>query len=264
MNIDFHTHGKLNKRIPFSKHYMDWQFQEAKTANLDAICLTEHFNTLGFLELYEYMDVHYEKRKDCYRSPCGIDIFPGMEVDIAQGGHTLLIGDKDSIVQMNQRLEAYKQKGSFIPFEDLVAMKNEYPVLFGAAHPFRMGSNIPTLKKEQMNHFDFFDLNGKDMAEMGSENQNRMEAFASYYHKPLLAGSDTHQSFQYGCIYNTFANKVETIKQLKEEIEQKNYRIELSSDLKVKVQAAQTIKKSLKMIESMGGDYLSILMGDVK
>ena len=46
MYIDFLTHGKLAKKLPFSKEYTDWLLREAKEAGLDAICLTEHFNTL--------------------------------------------------------------------------------------------------------------------------------------------------------------------------------------------------------------------------
>lgn len=55
MYIDFHTHGKLAKKLPFSKEYTDWLLREAKEAGLDAICLTEHFNTLQFDEVYGYL-----------------------------------------------------------------------------------------------------------------------------------------------------------------------------------------------------------------
>ena len=44
MKIDFHTHGKLAKKLPFSKEYTDWLFREAQKSGLDALCLTEHFN----------------------------------------------------------------------------------------------------------------------------------------------------------------------------------------------------------------------------
>lgn len=30
MRIDFHTHGKLAKKIPFSSQYTDWVFSEAR------------------------------------------------------------------------------------------------------------------------------------------------------------------------------------------------------------------------------------------
>ena len=62
MKLDFHTHGKLAKRLPFSTQYTDWLFGEAKAAGLDALCLTEHFNTLQFDELYGYL-LHQSKRE---------------------------------------------------------------------------------------------------------------------------------------------------------------------------------------------------------
>ena len=51
MKIDFHTHGKLAKKLPFSTDYTDWLFDQAKRSGLDALCLTEHFNTLQFDEI---------------------------------------------------------------------------------------------------------------------------------------------------------------------------------------------------------------------
>ena len=73
MKLDFHTHGKLAKRLPFSTQYTDWLFGEAKAAGLDALCLTEHFNTLQFDELYGYL-LHQSKRKEmpfCWKTGCG-------------------------------------------------------------------------------------------------------------------------------------------------------------------------------------------------
>ena len=64
MYIDFHTHGKLAKKLPFSTVYTDWLFAEAKQAGLDAVCLTEHFNTMQFSDLYGYIMKKYERRGD--------------------------------------------------------------------------------------------------------------------------------------------------------------------------------------------------------
>ena len=55
MRLDFHTHGKLAKKLPFSTAYTDWLFGEARRAGLDALCLTEHFNTLQFADVYGYI-----------------------------------------------------------------------------------------------------------------------------------------------------------------------------------------------------------------
>ena len=64
MNLDFHTHGKLAKYLPFSPEYTDWLLGEAKKAGLDAICLTEHFNTKQFDEPVSYTHLDVYKRQD--------------------------------------------------------------------------------------------------------------------------------------------------------------------------------------------------------
>ena len=73
MKLDFHTHGKLAKRLPFSTVYTDWLFGEAKNAGLDALCLTEHFNTLQFDELYGYLSTRSAREGDALvlETACG-------------------------------------------------------------------------------------------------------------------------------------------------------------------------------------------------
>ena len=165
MKLDFHTHGKLAKRLPFSTQYTDWLFGEAKAAGLDALCLTEHFNTLQFDELYGYL-LHQSKREgDALLLENGLRIFPGMETDIAEGGHILSLGTVETILELNQRLAAHKQPGHFLPFEKLLDLFRKYDVLVGAAHPYRAGGHIPELPREQLERLDFLDLNGKDVAE---------------------------------------------------------------------------------------------------
>lgn len=89
MYIDFHTHGKLAKKLPFSKEYTDWLLREAKEAGLDAICLTEHFNTLQFDEVYGYLMEKCKREGDTLVTTEGLRVFTGMETDIAEGGHIL-------------------------------------------------------------------------------------------------------------------------------------------------------------------------------
>ena len=119
MYIDFHTHGKLAKKLPFSTVYTDWLFGEAKKAGLDALCLTEHFNTLQFDELYGYLKKSCDREGDTLVAPSGLRIFAGMETDIAESGHVLSIGTPEEIMELNRRLEPYKEKGQFLPFEKL-------------------------------------------------------------------------------------------------------------------------------------------------
>ena len=95
MYIDFHTHGKLAKYLPFSTEYTDWLLGEAKRSGLDAICLTEHFNTAQFDELYGYIASKGEQVGDAFAFG-GLKVFPGMETDIAEGGHVICVGKMDA------------------------------------------------------------------------------------------------------------------------------------------------------------------------
>ena len=128
MYLDFHTHGKLAKYLPFSVPYTRWLLGEARNAGLDAICLTEHFNTLGFDRIYSHIRNSCDREGDTFVAD-GLRIFPGMETDIAEGGHILSIGPVDAILELNRRLEPHKEKGNFLPFAQLLALLREYPVL---------------------------------------------------------------------------------------------------------------------------------------
>ena len=111
MRLDFHTHGKLAKKLPFSTAYTDWLFGEARRAGLDALCLTEHFNTLQFDELYRHLSSVSRREEDVLELENGLRVFPGMETDVAEGGHILSIGPLEAILELNHRLEPHKEKG---------------------------------------------------------------------------------------------------------------------------------------------------------
>ena len=144
MKLDFHTHGKLAKRLPFSTVYTDWLFSEAKNAGLDALCLTEHFNTLQFDELYGYLATRSTREGDALVLENGLRVFPGMETDIAEGGHILSIGPLEAILELNQRLAPHKAPGNFLPFARLRDLFDQYPVVVGGAHPYREGGISPS------------------------------------------------------------------------------------------------------------------------
>ena len=133
MYIDFHTHGKLAKKLPFSEEYTHWLFSEARQAGLDALCLTEHFNTLGFDRLYRFIAKHSDREGDTLIFD-GLRIFPGMETDIAEGGHILSIGPMEAILELNRRLEPHKEKGHFLPFQELRDLFDQYPVIVGGVY----------------------------------------------------------------------------------------------------------------------------------
>lgn len=259
MFVDFHTHGKLAKYLPFSVEYTDWLLNEAKNAGLDAICLTEHFNTQQFDEVYGYIASKGIRRGDAYVFN-GLKVFTGMETDIAEGGHVLSIGPMDAIRELNKRLEPYKTKGSFLPASELMRLFSKYPVLVGAGHPFRKGGHIPELPEELLAQFDFIDLNGKDIAENRQRTENLSYVLGEKLHKPVVAGSDTHQAVQYGCIRTDFEKDFDTLEELQKEMNAGRYTICIHPDAAFKVKTAALLKRSLKEIHALGGDYVSVLL----
>ncbi len=260
MKIDFHTHGKLAKKLPFSVPYTDWLFGEAKRAGLDAICLTEHFNTLQFEDLYRYLSNHCERDKDSFLSKNGLRIFAGMETDIAEGGHILSLGAPESILELNRRLEPNKTPDTFLSFDRLMDLFEEYGVLVGAAHPYRVGGHIPELFGEQLARVHFVDLNGKDMAEHAERTKRLTMELGRKINKPVVAGSDTHQAVQYGCIYTTFEQEMKTIHELYVQMSQGNYEINIAEQAAFQVRTAGILKRALKEIHALGGDYVDVLI----
>ncbi len=258
MKIDFHTHGKLAKNLPFSAEYTRLLLREAKESGLDAICLTEHFNTIGFEEIYCYMLDTYERQEDCFLAE-GVKVFPGMEIDIKEGGHILAVGTLEHVLSINRDLDKFKEKDKFMPFSDLLRVLKEYDMLTGAAHAFREGSHIPYLEKELLIKLDFADLNGKDYAVKKSQAYEEIKQFAAEHNLAVVAGSDTHQSFQYGCIWNEFEKDCATLEELKQIIKSGEYGIKILEYIDFKVKTAGILKKSLKKIHSLGGDYVSVM-----
>lgn len=261
MYIDFHTHGKLAKKLPFSADYTHWLFSEAKAAGLDALCLTEHFNTLGFSELYRYIEKHAEKDGETLIFD-GLRIFPGMETDIAEGGHILSVGSMETILELNERLEPWKERGKFLSFEQLMDLFEQYPVIVGGGHPFREGGSIPKLPKEQLKRLDFFDLNGKDVACDLQKTKFRTKQLGDEIGIPVVGGSDTHQAVQYGCIRTAFEKTCTNVVELYEEMKNYRYDVVISDQASFQVKTAGFMKRALKEIYSLGGDYVSVLLAD--
>lgn len=259
MQLDFHTHGKLAKKLPFSTAYTDWLFGEARRAGLDALCLTEHFNTLQFSDLYGYLASVSRREGDCLVLENGLRVFPGMETDAAEGGHVLSIGPLEAILELNHRLEPYKEKGEFLPFAQLLDLLRQYPVLVGCGHPYRAPGHLPEQPEEQLARLDFLDLNGKDLAMDKARTEALTYALGEKLGIPVVSGSDTHQAVQYGCVTTDFQRDFVTLDDLRQEMQAGRYTIRLAESAAFQVRTAGLLKRALKEIHALGGDYVSIL-----
>ncbi len=259
MIIDFHTHGKLAKYLAFSPAYTDWLFGEARASGLDAVCLTEHFNTLGFRDVYADIAARFPRVGDAF-DVNGLLVFPGMEVDIAERGHTLVLGPMEEILDFNRALEPHKAKDAFLPLAELAGEVRARGLFFGAGHPFRAPGRIPEQAPEELAAFEFVDLNGKDLAHDFEGTIAKTYALAERLGVPVVSGSDTHQAFQYGCVVTRLDGNATTVAGLREQVHARAYRIEYANDLAFRVKTAGMLKRALKEIDRLGGDYVQALI----
>ncbi|WP_317618481.1 PHP domain-containing protein [Paenibacillus sp. PL91] len=245
MNIDLHTHGKLSKKTQFSMDYFLSMAHEAKENGLQAVALTEHFNTLNFTDMMDQLDQHFDYRNDYYIVE-GLKVFSGMEVDVANKGHILVIGNRSIIRDLRQQLEPHTAKDSFMPLEELLDRTDGYPLLRIGAHPMRESTPLTHHAAETLQRLDALDVNAKDLFQYGFGMADKVRQFADELGLPAIAGSDSHQPLQFGSVINRLDNDCDTAEQLRGELINGNYQLEISTCLNVKVKAAQMMKELLK------------------
>ncbi|TQS71885.1 PHP domain-containing protein [Ornithinibacillus gellani] len=246
MNIDFHTHVKISKRSSFNPEYFEEMMTEARASGLDAIALTEHFNTNCFMDVYDYLDAHCSYEHGYYEAN-GLKVFPGIEIDVKEVGHILFIGAREDIISIRQLLDYHTEKEHFIPFSKLLDIGETYEVLKIGAHPFRESTPLHQLPIEQLRRLDAFDLNGKDLYSYEQASyQEQLISFAEKVGLPIVGGSDTHQFLQYGSIMNELSFDCRTVAELKACIFSNDYHIHIADDLPLKVRSATLVKKYMK------------------
>ncbi|MUT67937.1 PHP domain-containing protein [Paenibacillus sp. NEAU-GSW1] len=245
MKIDLHTHGKLSKKTEFSLDYFLSMAREAKANGLDAVALTEHFNTHRFFDMVNQLNRHFDYVGDHYIVE-GLKVFSGMEIDVLETGHILAIGNRRTIRELRLQLEPYSHKEEFIPFETLLDWTDNAGLLRIGAHPMRESTPLIHHSPVLLQRLDGFDVNAKDLYAHGPEMANRVRAFASSLGLPVFAGSDSHQPLQFGSVLNQLKRDCETAEQLRGELLSGAYEIHISPCLDVKVKAAQMMKELLK------------------
>jgi len=245
MNIDLHCHIKLSKKQQFSLTYFQQSIAEAKAAGLDAIAMTEHFNTNHFYDIYEQLNKHY-KYVDHYYDVDGFKVFPGMEIDVANGGHILVMGSRDNILMLRHMLAPHEAKDSFVDFKQLLDWCDELDLMRIGAHPYRESNPLTAHTPELLKRLHAFDINGKDLYSYGIAMKDRVQQLAEQIGIPAIAGSDTHHPLQFGAVYNSFPEPINDATHLLQAIQQQQHSIHIAADVTYRVKAASLVKKLLK------------------
>lgn len=244
MDIDLHCHGKLSKKSKFSiKHFTNLQ-QAAMRNGLQAIALTEHFNTWGFDEIYETLERRYTY-KDDYYDVDGLKVFCGMEVDVREEGHILLVGKRDNVLSLQKALLPFVTKDKYPPMDYLLEEAGKREMLKIGAHPYRNEHSLGRLDANLLKRLDFLELNGKDF-----KKGNSVLRLADSVGLPVVAGSDTHHWLQVGCVKNRLAKDCYTVSQLRCCLKEGHYHTVISPWIGLRLTSAGIVKKMLKKIHS--------------
>ncbi|WP_238590793.1 PHP-associated domain-containing protein [Paenibacillus beijingensis] len=191
--------------------------------------------------MYDALDAAFPYEEDFYKID-GFRVFPGIEVDIAETGHILLIGRREEIRSVRAELEEHTEEENFIPFKSLLDATEDRGLLRIGAHPFRVSTPLHPLEAPLLARLD--DLNAKDLYAAGEDAyMDRLVPFAAGLGKPIVAGSDTHQSLQYGSVWNELNDDVRTIGELRAAVSDGRYIRRVSPCLRTKVKAAKMVKK---------------------
>jgi PHP family Zn ribbon phosphoesterase len=170
-----------------------------------------------------------------------------MEVDIAEGGHILVSGPKDKLLEIRHSLEEHVAPDRFIGLRELFELCEPRGMMVIGGHPYRKSNHLYHIDKSLLRKFDAFDLNGKDLHEIGiQENIAKVLTLGVELDVPVVAGSDAHQLFQVGCVFNEFPGDYETVAELKTAIRERAHKRVLSPSLHLQVRAANLVKKLLK------------------
>lgn len=240
MVIDLHCHAKLSKKAPFSINHFHKLQQAALRTGLQAIALTEHFNTRGFDQVYETLINLYPYRDDFF-DVRGLKVFCGMEVDVREGGHILLIGKREEVLSLQKELSLFLDKGTFPPLDFLLQEAGRREMLKIGAHPFRNNHSLGRLNADLLKQLDCLELNGKDF-----KKEDAVIRMAVSLHLPVAAGSDAHHWLQVGCVRNQLDKDCTRVSQIRDCLKEGRSKTVIAAGIGLKLTGARVVKKILK------------------
>ena len=100
----------------------------------------------------------------------------------------------------------------------------------------------------------------EDLARDRERTERLTYALARRLGIPVISGSDTHQAFQYGCVVTRMERRCTTFDELFELVREGAYEIRLADDAAFRVKTAGYLKRALKEIDRLGGDYVATIL----
>lgn len=244
MNIDFHTHGLVSKRVNFDRELFLLGVSFAKEVGLDGCLISEHFNAIDFNGIHSYLRNNFDYDGNRYLVN-GFSIFPALEVNVKGKGHVILAGDREKVEGIHEDLKPNFPKESFIDIKELLDLADQYELLKIGAHPFRRGQKLYMQEKSELKRLDFLDLNAKDIYKRGlMAVREELQILSREIGCKVVTGSDSHYPVQLGSIFTNINRECKTIEDIKEAVFNDDYSIEISKSFDLRIKAAKYSKRS--------------------
>lgn len=108
MKIDFFSHGLLANDLEFSMEYTKLCLFLFKKSGLDAIVLTEDFDSVNFEKLFNYILTLSKRDYSSLIFENKLRIFPAMKVKLKEGPCIQVIGHYEDILSLRDDLKENK------------------------------------------------------------------------------------------------------------------------------------------------------------
>ncbi|AZO94445.1 PHP domain-containing protein [Iocasia frigidifontis] len=243
MYIDFHCHTKLSKKFEFELNSFNKVITVARKKGLDAIVLTEHFHTINFFNIYNTLDKAYEYKHDYYDLG-SFKVFCGMEVDIRESGHILIIGRKEDVLDIRGLFSKNISEADYPALKYLLDEADKRKMIKIGAHPAKKSHYLMDMDTDLLKRLDGLGLNGKDL-----KNRDKVTRLSNKIDIPLIAGSDTHHILHMGTVKNHFYSEYEKIADLKIAIQNREFETIITKGARLKACIGQLVKKMAKTLK---------------
>lgn len=246
MNLDFHVHGILSKKLDFNGELFMQAVESAKSSGLNGFILSEHFNAKDVDKTFEFLEKNFKYEHDRYEKE-EFCIYPGMEVDLKGNGQIIVFGPRENIWSVNESLRPHRSRKTLVTINELLDIADENKCLKIGAHPFREGEVLYDYPAEVLKRLDAFDLNGRDIYNRGLETvEDEVRKLSAELKTAYVTGSDSHYPTMLGCVKTHFEYDFKSIEELKEAIHSEKFTRIIEKDLPIKVATAKIAKRHIK------------------
>ncbi len=196
MKIDTHVHLLVSKKqAEVDIQAINYMLDIAKTSQISALCITEHIEAIGYDNLMRALfidnQLHAEVFHEYILTRQGIKLYPGAELQLANGTNIGVHTSLDTLLKLNHNAGAYTLEKLY----DELSMHGGWFTLV-AHHIFWPNKTYPD-HDELARYVSAIEVPAKDL-----DNAEQYLVLAQKYGLATTGGSDAHTYIQIGACHS--------------------------------------------------------------